>query len=470
MRLKLSLLGLILFSIQHLYGYNITIKITGASNTKFLLGYYYGDKQYIKDSATTDATGKMVFKGKDQLQGGIYLIASADKALLFDFIVTEQIFSLETDTADYSGNMKVKGSEENVVFFEYTKYTAKIGADVIPQEKKYKEAKEKKDTAAARQAREKIVEFEKKLNDYRNNLIKTKPNTLIAKVFNMMQDVEVPEAPVLLNGIKDSLFGYRYFREHYFDNFDFNDDRIVYTPVFHSRIEYYITKLTPQIPDSINKAIDFLIQKTQQNKEISKWCIYWITNHYETSQYMGMDAVFVHMVDSYYNDSKKTFWVDDALRAKINDRADNLRNNLLGKIAPNLVMPDTGYIMRELHKVKAKYTMILFWDANCGRCKEEIPRLKDLYEKLNKENATNGKKLEVYAVSLTNIAEEWKKFVADNKLKWVNVSDLYNNTKFRKLYDIYSTPVVYLLNEKKEIVAKRLSVEQVADFIEKGIE
>ena len=185
---------------------------------------------------------------------------------------------------------------------------------------------------------------------------------------------------------------------------------------------------------------------------------------------MGMDAVFVHMVDSYYNDSKKTFWVDDALRAKINDRADNLRNNLLGKMAPNLVMPDTGYVMRELHKVKAKYTMILFWDAHCGRCKEEIPRLKDLYEKLNKDNSTNVKKLEVYAVSLTNIAEEWKKFVADNKLNWINVSDLYNNTKFRKLYDIYSTPVIYLLNEKKEIVAKRLSVEQVADFIEKGIE
>jgi thiol-disulfide isomerase/thioredoxin len=133
-------------------------------------------------------------------------------------------------------------------------------------------------------------------------------------------------------------------------------------------------------------------------------------------------------------------------------------------------MPDTGFVNRELFNIKAKYTMILFWDANCGRCKEEIPRLKDLYEKLNIDIAMNGKKLEVYAVSLTNVAEEWKKFVADNKLKWVNVSDLYNNTKFRKLYDIYSTPVIYLLNEKKEIIAKRLSVEQVADFIEKGIE
>lgn len=470
MRIRLFLLSVLVLSIQQLYSYNITIKVNGAPNTKFLLGYYYGDKQYIKDSATTDATGKMTFKGKENLQGGIYLIASEERALLFDFVVSEQVFSLETDTADYSGKMKVKGSEENTLFFEYAKFTSRISTEMAPQEKKYKEAKEKKDTIALREAKEKVIEIENKLNDYRGNIMKTKPNTLLAKIFNMMKDVDIPDAPILNNGTKDSLFGYKYFREHFFDNFDFGDDRIVYTPVFHSRIEYYITKLTPQIPDSINKAIDFLVQKTLKNKEVSKWCIYWITNHYETSQYMGMDAVFVHMVDNYYKNPKISYWVDDALRAKIQDRADNLRNNLLGKIAPNLIMPDTGFAMRELHKIKAKYTMVLYWDANCGRCKEEIPRLKELYEKLNSDKNVPTKKFEVYAVSLTNVAEEWKKYVAENKLKWINVSDLYNNTKFRKLYDIYSTPVIYLLNEKKEIVAKRLSVEQVADFIEKGIE
>lgn len=84
-------------------GYTITMKINGASkDEKFLLGYYYGDKQYIRDSAKCDATGKVVFKGKEALDGGIYLIASSDKKLLFDFVVAEQEFSLETDTSDYS--------------------------------------------------------------------------------------------------------------------------------------------------------------------------------------------------------------------------------------------------------------------------------------------------------------------------------------------------------------------------------
>lgn len=467
---RFAVLILLALFVHQAKAYNITIKIKGGAGSKCYLGYYYGDKQYIKDSATADATGKIIFKGKEKLQGGVYLLASADKALLFDFVVTEQDFQLETDTNDYNGNMKVKGSVENTAFFDYTNFTTKIAKEIAPYEKAFKKAKEDKDTAALSAARKKIIEIEQKLSDYRDNVAKTSPGLLISKVFMMMKDIPEPAPVILPNGRPDSLYTYNYYRYHYFDYFDFKDDRISYTPVFHSKIEYFMTKVTPQVPDSINKAADFLIKQTLQSKETSKWCIYWITDHYEKSQYMGMDAVFVHMVDEYYKDTTRTFWIDETLRYKITDRADNLRNNLLGKIAPNLNMPDTAFVMKAIHDIKAKYTMLLFWDATCGRCKEEIPRLKVLYDKLNKEQYLKGLYFQVYAISMTSDAEEWKKYVRDNKLKWLNVSDLYNNTKYRKLYDIYSTPVIYLLNEKKEIVAKRLSVEQVEDFIEKGIE
>jgi hypothetical protein len=127
----LSLLSL--FSLQLLAkdGYNITVKISGLAKHKLLMGYYYGDKQYIRDSAITDATGKAVFKGKEALEGGIYLIANEQKNLLFDFVVTEQEFTLETDTVDYIGNMVVKGSIENTAFFNYSKFTNKAGRRAV---------------------------------------------------------------------------------------------------------------------------------------------------------------------------------------------------------------------------------------------------------------------------------------------------------------------------------------------------
>jgi thiol-disulfide isomerase/thioredoxin len=451
-------------------GYEISIKIKGFKNQKLLLGNYFGDKQYLKDSAITDALGKVVFKGKEKLQGGIYLIATADKRLLFDFVVTEQVFALETDSADFQSNMKAIGSPENEVFFAYSKFTTKMAIDATALEKKMLAAKAAKDTANERKYKFELLSYDKRVQDYRKEVIKTHPTFLMAKLFRIMEEVEVPPAPVLPNGKKDSMFQYNYYREHYFDNFDFTDDRVVYTPVFHPKVESFITKFTLQIPDSINSAADFVVAKSMPSKEISKYVINWISNHYETSEYMGMDAVFVHMALTYYNKKEIAYWIDETTRFKIVDRAQTLEYNLLGKKGQNLNMPDTGEVYQSLYNIKANYTVLLFWDANCGRCKEEVPKILDLYKEQNSTiNIKGTKKIEVFAVGMTPEAKDWKKYIRENKLPWINVHDPNHESNFRKFYDVYSTPVIYLLDENKQIIAKRLSADQLKDFIEKGL-
>ncbi len=466
----LSLLSLLTLSTQAKDGYTITLKIAGLPKQKLLLGYYYGDKQYVRDSAITDVTGKVVFKSKDNIEGGIYLIANEQKSLLFDFVLSESEFSLETDTSDLIGNMVVKNSPENTAFFNYSKFTTKAGREAYKLEEKIKEAIELKDTAATTKYKAELRKIEESVGEYRKKAIAETPAMLISKIFRMMQEITVPEPPKLPGGGIDSMFQYNYYREHYFDNFDFTDDRIVRTPIFHPRLQNYIVKITPQIPDSINRAADFVINKAMKSKEISKWCIYWITNYYETSQYMGMDAVFVHMALKYYQDKALTFWVDETLRYKIVDRAKTLEFNILGKKAQNLTLPDTAGNYQSLYNIKADYTVVVFWDATCGRCKEEMPRLLELYNEQNKTvKMKTGKKVDVYAVSLTVETKTWKDYIRSIKIPWTNVHDPNHESNFRKLYDVYSTPVVYLLGKDKKIIAKRLSIEQVKEFIEKGI-
>src|SRR6187402_1802136 len=140
--LILSLLTLFSFNTFAKDGYTITIKIAGLPKQKLLLGYYYGDKQYIRDSAVTDATGKAIFKGKETLEGGIYMIANNQRNLLFDLVVTEQEFTLETDTFDMIGNMVVKGSPENDGFFAYSKFTNKAGKEAIKVDERLKREKD----------------------------------------------------------------------------------------------------------------------------------------------------------------------------------------------------------------------------------------------------------------------------------------------------------------------------------------
>lgn len=433
-------------------GYAISVKIDGLKDTVCYMAYHYGDKQYLKDTALVNSKGEMMFKGDEELPGGIYMIVLPSKNY-FEFIVNQQTFSMETDSLDLVGKMKVKGSEDNILFYEYLNYVANKGKQIEEWKKKLEQAPTKQDSATIR---EEIVKLDKDVNEYRNQYAEKYPTTLLAKVFNAMKDPVVPESV-------DSTQKYTWYKNHYFDNIDFTDDRIVRTPIFHTKLKQYFETLTLQIPDSVIKAADFMIAKARANKELFKYTTFYCTYTIETSNIMCMDQAFVHMADTYYK-SGEAFWLNEKQIKRINEKADKLRNILCGKIAPNLIMPDENGKSQVLHNLKSEYTVIVFWDPNCGHCKKAIPKLNEQLSGFTKD------KVEVFAVCLENNEADWKKFIKDNNLNFINVWDPYNQTNFRKLYDISSTPSIFLVDRNKEIVAKQLGVEQIADFINRHSE
>ncbi|MDQ3046342.1 MAG: DUF5106 domain-containing protein [Bacteroidota bacterium] len=447
-------------SISATEGYNIRITAKGLKEGSMcLLANYYGDKQYIKDSAKVNEKGEVIFKGSEKWPEGIYLFVPPNKRY-FDFVMDkEQHFSLETDTTDFIKTMKVKGSDENKFFYEYQVFMAGKQKSIEPLRELYRSIKNNKDSSKLIQ--DKIAVIDKEVKDYKINFIKNHPETFVAKLFKAMDEPEIPEAPLLPNGKKDSTFSYRYYKSHFFDNIDFTDDRILRSPIFHGKIKQYMEKLTPQTPDSINVSADYLIEKARPNQEMFKYIVYWLTYTYESSKIMGMDAVFVHMVEKYYV-TKQAFWVDSTQQYKITNRAYILKPLLIGKKAPPINMVDTTGKAISLHSVQANYTIVIFWDHGCGHCKKEMPKLVELYKKLK------DKGIQVYAVETEDNPKEWKKFIRENKLNWINVyePDEYKRAVIKKFYDIYSTPVIYLLDENKTIKAKRIDVEQLGGLIE----
>ncbi len=425
-----------------------------------VLANYYGDKQYIKDSAKVDAKGFVTFKGEDKLPQGIYLFVPPDKKY-FDFVVDEkQTFVIETDTIDYIKNMKVKGSDENKFFYEYQQFMSAKQKQIEPIREQFKIHKANADSAKLLQ--QQMVDIDTEVKNYKNNFIKNNPKTFVAKLFKAMEEPEVPEAPILPNGRKDSTFAFRYYKAHYFDNMDFTDDRMLRTPIFHAHIKQYFDRMTAQIPDSINVEADYVIAKTKPNHEMFKYMVWWITLTYESSKIMGMDAVFVHMVEQYYV-TKQADWLDSAQYAKISERAAILKPLLIGKYAPSINMVDSLARRISLYDVKAKYTVVIFWDHGCGHCKKEVPKLYDVYK-----TKLKAKGVEVFAIETENKPDEWKKFIIEHHLDWINVfePDDYNRAVTKKFYDIYSTPVIYLLDENKIIRAKRIEADQIGDIID----
>jgi thiol-disulfide isomerase/thioredoxin len=439
-------------------GYEIKVHINNLRDSAIYLGNHYGEKQYVRDTVKLDANGWATFKGDDSLPGGIYLIVLPGKTY-FEIIVNEQRFTVETDTLNYVMNMKVTGSLENKLFNEHQRFIIDKSNETQRLRSRLETFKDNKDSSEF--LKNKLQEADKEVKAYRLKIIKEYPNTFMAKIIQTMQEPEIPEAPKDANGnITDSTFQFRYYKAHYLENVDFGDERLLRTPLFYNKVKTYTQQLTVPLPDSIIVAVDTIIEKSRANPEVFKYSVATLANYYETSKIMGYDKIFVHIAEKYYltNDA---FWADSTLKAKIHERVMKIKPNILGEPAYNLILPDTGLKLHELYAIKTKYTILAFWDPTCSHCKIEIPKLSHYYDSVK----AKGVSIEVYSVGIESDIELWKKFIIDNKLKWINVSDLYNNSNFRNYYDIYSTPVIYLLDDKKRIIAKRLDTEKVSEFI-----
>ena len=462
----LLLLGSMSMAFGQKTGYQIDFNIEGCQAGKVVLAYYYGDKQYIKDSTRVDDKGRFVFKGEKALDQGIYIVVMPPDNKYFEVIIDEdQHFSVNSVFATPIKSMKVTGNEENVRFYSYLKFLNDQKTKSEPVSKQMEEL-QKADSVGYRESPEfkklqkQMTAIDEEVKDYKNKFITDYPKALLTKVFLASKDPEVPEAPKNEDGSIDSTFAWRYFKDHYWDLVDFSDDRIIRTPVYHSKLERFMSKTIYQVPDSIIKEATLLIEKTRESNELFKYTVFWITSHFETSKQMGMDAVFVHMAKNYYM-TGQAFWADSSTVAKIGERAQKLDYSLIGKVAPNLIMNDTAGKIQILHAIPTDYTIAYFWDPDCGHCKKVTPKVKEFYDAFKDELS-----VEVYGVNTNSKErEDWLKYIIDNKLDWINVEDPEQKTAYKYLYDIYSTPVIYLLDKDKKIIAKRIGAEDLENFI-----
>jgi thiol-disulfide isomerase/thioredoxin len=440
------------------------VQINGLRDTVCYLANFYGKNQYYKDTALIDANGRMVFEGPTPLEEGLYTLV-LNKSKILDFLVIEQHFSFYTDTADYLKSLKIKGSHENTVFFEYVGYLNQQQKKASAMHAQLEKANEKEAAVINRD----LIVLDSTVKQYQRDFVKLHPNTFAGKFVSAMAEIVVPDPPKKEDGTIDSTFQYNYYKAHFWDRLDFSDGRYLRTPVYHNMLSRYIQQLTLQHPDSLVKSIDYVANKARANYELFQYTVSWITNTYEKSNIMGMDAIFVHMAENYYL-TDDVGWIDSTQRAKIEERYTKMKPLLLGKTAPNVILADTAQKQwYNLHKLDAKYTILYIWSPTCGHCKKITPKMHKLYLKYKDQG------LNVFAISTEYENVEWKKYINEHKLSWINVSDSpeYPNNiqnhpnNFRENYDVFSTPKIYLLDKDKKIIAKRLEDEQLDDMLQR---
>ena len=455
----------VFFTASFSQGYKIKGEIKNMQDTTAILAYYFGGKQYATD--TTDVVkGKLTFSGGKELEGGIYLVVLPG-GKYFELIISEQKFSFTTDKNDLVASMNFKNSRENTAFYQYLNFISVQQQKVAPLKEKLSSAKEDE----KKKIQKEINEVDNTVRDYREDFQSRYKDVFFSKIISATTDIVIPETPLDSTGNQNENFPFYYFKNHFWDNMDFSDKRMLRTPVFFNKMDKYLEKLSPKHPDSIIVSADIMIEKARANKEVFKYVVSYITSTYERSKIMGMDAVFVHMVEKYYM-TAQCDWVKEKQLEKIIERAKRISPNMIGKKPPNLVFKDTSNQNHSLYHLQAKYTLLFFYDPDCGHCKKETPKVKAVCDSL----VDAGIDIKVFAVNTEFDIEKWKEFIKKFDVgNWINVGDIQFDkegnpvatSNWREQYDIHSTPVIYLLNKDKEIIAKRINDKQIVKIIER---
>jgi thiol-disulfide isomerase/thioredoxin len=447
-------------------GYKIHLNMPGVKDSMVFLAHYYGKNRptiFKTDSAYFDKSGRAELHSNDpEFTGGIYILYLSDMATNFEVLLNKgDEISISAPIKGLPDGIVYKNSPENDHFSDYMKFLKEHGKGEEKLKKELETARTKSDTDAVRK---KAVASNKVLKNYRRDFVRKYPGSLLSKVFDAIEVPEVPEGDhYLADGkTKDTTFAYHYYKSHFWDGWDFRDDRLIYTPLYDAKLEEYFSKLVLPWTDSLEKEADVLLKKTKGTKDQFHYTLWWLTRYVEESKVMGMDEVFVYLVENYYMKGE-AFWLKTEELAKFIDRAQKIAPNVIGNLAPEIKLPNIKTKKEEsLHAQKSKYELVVFYSPNCGHCQHEMPSLDSLYEKVLRE-----KGVKVYTVATEGDEKAINDFLVKYKIEdWTNTWDPEHTSDYHNKFDVYSTPTIYLLDQKKIIKGKRLDHANIGNLIE----
>ena len=445
-------------------GYRFTLFIYGNTDSVMYLGNYYAGGTYSFDTARISPKGMFVFENKNvTLKPGLYFFVNpAGTYVEFAVYNNEKLdFHFDTEEPGWQSNMKVKGSKENQLLFDFHKANRVIYHTIDS-------AKTAITDSAA------FVDFRRKqilrMDSIKYDFIDNNPNSLLALLMNATRDPDVPSTDKDGNKLSNQQM-WEYLMEHYFDHSRLDDDALIRTPstVFKQRLDRYLDQYLKNAPaELIIEYVDKLIEKAQPSKENFKYLVHTISEKYLQSNIMSYDAIYVHMVKKYIEPGLCDWMSPSTVDFNVK-RADKWEKLLIGKRAPQLIMKDDKEQWHNLYALKNKYTLLIFWSPTCGHCKTVIP---DLYKRYAKYR-------DAYDIGTFAILSEpddatrpkWHEFIEKNHLDWLNIDGGEANIDWHEVYDIETTPQIYLLDKDKKILAKKLngeSFEEIIKYLEKS--
>jgi len=256
----------------------------------------------------------------------------------------------------------------------------------------------------------------------------------------------------------------RFDKNGYWKDMDFKDVSLVHSSVYPDRIEDYMrVHASAQRAENepllgFYNAVDQIAQKIKDagSDRVLEFALYTMSEGFYSS---GMEEMSLYVVDNYfYGDACGDAEISELFKMK----AAGIRNLKVGNSPPDFTLTSsTGKSLSLGQIAKSKdFTLVLFWASFCHKCEREIPELQKIYSQYK------SKGFEVLAVSVDTDKSAWVNGIKTHATIWPNASDLQGwRSPVAKDFRVTSTPVMFLVNKNREIVAKPKNTQELATFL-----
>ncbi len=137
----------------------------------------------------------------------------------------------------------------------------------------------------------------------------------------------------------------------------------------------------------------------------------------------------------------------------------------IGSEAPEIILPDPDGEMVSLSSLRGKYVLLDFWASWCAPCRDGNRQLSVIYEKYRDHG------FEIYAVSLDRNRDQWLQGIEEDRIDWIQVSDLrFWTSPVVSLYDIERLPYAILIGPDGCIMQKDITPGELEKLLEEVFE
>ena len=427
--------------------YSIKLEILNLPDQYVYLAQYHGFSSHTLDSVKCK-NGIAEFKGKNALPQGIYYIFTKEKKLFdFHFANSKKTLTLSTDIEDPAYHLTISGDETSKSFNEAHKTILKYRKEL--DDKTVLLASNKHWGGDTIDVKKEIDSINSQYLDFlQSEMKKQKKGDFLYNLYKMA-------------------FGAQWSDYNPITDLDFSNPDLLNTPEYSFRmfIEKYCEKNIDAYADNIMVAIanaEHIVHKTDPQSDYRAHILDYIVITYLSTLHtyprdLRLEAVSCKLWEKYYNE--KPWWISDYDYTWIKWRYDITKSNVIGMQGKNIVLPDQNKTERSLYGLKSKYKILVFWDSECEVCIEKVSHIQADYNELKTMGA------EVFAVYTEAEYDQWKQYIADNELNWINVSDPEGIGTYDYDYGTYKTPRLYLLDENNIIIAKDFDSAKIIDTI-----